>query len=113
VELYLHSPSTPSWLGAQLKHRDNFTFYRLRDGLRSPGAHNATAAGFSRGTSVFPAIVILPPSLPMRAVGLNSWRVISSALIWDFTSTPALGRTHTRVMLIVTESNVFCGYLSD
>jgi len=27
VELYLHSPNTPSWRGAQLKHRDNFTFY--------------------------------------------------------------------------------------
>jgi hypothetical protein len=27
VELCLHSPSTPSWRGAQLKHRDNFTFY--------------------------------------------------------------------------------------
>jgi hypothetical protein len=26
VELYLHSPSTPSWRGAQLKHSDNFTF---------------------------------------------------------------------------------------
>jgi hypothetical protein len=26
VELYLHSPSTPPWRGAQLKHRDNFTF---------------------------------------------------------------------------------------
>jgi hypothetical protein len=26
VELYLHSPSTPSWRGVQLKHRDNFTF---------------------------------------------------------------------------------------
>jgi hypothetical protein len=26
VELYLHSPSTPSCCGAQLKHRDNFTF---------------------------------------------------------------------------------------
>jgi hypothetical protein len=26
VELYLHSPYTPSWRGAQLKHRDNFTF---------------------------------------------------------------------------------------
>jgi hypothetical protein len=26
VELYLHSPSAPSWRGAQLKHRDNFTF---------------------------------------------------------------------------------------
>jgi hypothetical protein len=27
VERYLHSPNTPSWLGAQLKkHRDNFTF---------------------------------------------------------------------------------------
>jgi hypothetical protein len=27
VELYLHSPNTPSWRGVQLKHRDNFTFY--------------------------------------------------------------------------------------
>jgi hypothetical protein len=26
VELYIHSPDTPSWRGAQLKHRDNFTF---------------------------------------------------------------------------------------
>jgi hypothetical protein len=26
VELYLHSLDTPSWDGAQLKHRDNFTF---------------------------------------------------------------------------------------
>jgi hypothetical protein len=26
VELYLYSPNTPSWYGAQLKHRDNFTF---------------------------------------------------------------------------------------
>jgi hypothetical protein len=28
VELYLHSPNTPSWLGSQLKekHRDKFTF---------------------------------------------------------------------------------------
>jgi hypothetical protein len=25
--LYLHSPNSPSWRGAQLKHRDNFTFY--------------------------------------------------------------------------------------
>jgi len=27
VELYLHSPNTSSWRGAQLKHRDNFTFF--------------------------------------------------------------------------------------
>jgi hypothetical protein len=26
VEIYLHSPNTPSWRGAQLKHRDSFTF---------------------------------------------------------------------------------------
>jgi hypothetical protein len=26
VELYFHFPNTPSWRGAQLKHRDNFTF---------------------------------------------------------------------------------------
>jgi len=29
VELYLHSSNTPSWRGAQLKLRDNFTFYLL------------------------------------------------------------------------------------
>jgi hypothetical protein len=27
VELYLHSTNKPSWRGAQLKHRDKFTFY--------------------------------------------------------------------------------------
>jgi hypothetical protein len=27
VELYLHSPSVPSWHGAQLKHRQNFWVY--------------------------------------------------------------------------------------
>jgi hypothetical protein len=26
VELYFHSPNTPSWRGAQGEHRDNFTF---------------------------------------------------------------------------------------
>jgi hypothetical protein len=26
VELYIYSLNTPSWRGAQLKHRDNFTF---------------------------------------------------------------------------------------
>jgi len=27
VELYLHSTNMPSWRGAQLQHRDNFTFF--------------------------------------------------------------------------------------
>jgi len=27
VEIHFHSPSTPSWRSAQLKHGDNFTFY--------------------------------------------------------------------------------------
>jgi hypothetical protein len=26
VELYVHYPNTPSWRGAQLQHKDNFTF---------------------------------------------------------------------------------------
>jgi hypothetical protein len=30
VELYIHSPSTPSWRCAELKHRDNFTFTSSR-----------------------------------------------------------------------------------
>jgi hypothetical protein len=29
MELYLHSPNTPSWSGAQSKHKDNFTFTLL------------------------------------------------------------------------------------
>jgi len=29
VKLYLHCPNTPSWRGAQLKHRVYFTFYHL------------------------------------------------------------------------------------
>jgi len=29
IDLYLHSSNTPSWRGAQLKHRDNFTFALL------------------------------------------------------------------------------------
>jgi hypothetical protein len=27
VELYIHSPNTPSWHGAKLKHRDNLPYY--------------------------------------------------------------------------------------
>jgi hypothetical protein len=30
VDLYFHSPNTSSWRDAQLKHRDNFTFYMYR-----------------------------------------------------------------------------------
>jgi hypothetical protein len=30
VELYFHSPNMPSWGGAQLKHRDNFTLIFIR-----------------------------------------------------------------------------------
>jgi len=29
----LHSPNTPSCCGAQLKHRDNFTFYLVRESI--------------------------------------------------------------------------------
>jgi hypothetical protein len=42
VELYLHSPNTLSWRGAQLKHRDNFTFiftftenYKRNSGMKT------------------------------------------------------------------------------
>jgi hypothetical protein len=37
VELYLHSLNTPSWRGAQLKHRDSFTFCSILI-LRGPFA---------------------------------------------------------------------------
>jgi hypothetical protein len=34
VELYLHSPYTPPWRGAQGEHRDNFTFYLISLSVR-------------------------------------------------------------------------------
>jgi hypothetical protein len=52
VELYLHSPNTPSWRGARLNHRDNFTFYLFTltgKQLVRPLEHGAIlATGFSR-----------------------------------------------------------------
>jgi hypothetical protein len=42
VELYLHSPNTPSWRGAQGEHRDNFTFTFIINHTDSPmnGMHD-------------------------------------------------------------------------
>jgi len=39
VEPYLHSPSTPSWRRAQLKHRDIFYFYLLSMRAACPVRH--------------------------------------------------------------------------
>jgi hypothetical protein len=36
VELYLHSPNTNSWRGAQLKHGDNFTLNRCHVNIIHP-----------------------------------------------------------------------------
>jgi hypothetical protein len=38
-------PNTPSWCGAQLKHRDNFKFYRVHTGYV---AHPALSPGVKR-----------------------------------------------------------------
>jgi hypothetical protein len=38
VELYLHSPNTPLWRGAQLKHRDNFILTHWIGGSVGPRA---------------------------------------------------------------------------
>jgi hypothetical protein len=38
MELYLYSPNTPSWRGAELKHRDNFAF-TLPDITVTPVSH--------------------------------------------------------------------------
>jgi hypothetical protein len=40
VELYLHSPNTPSWRGAKLKkHRNNFTFLTFIENKAARVAH--------------------------------------------------------------------------
>jgi hypothetical protein len=35
VELYLHSPNTPSWRGAELKHRETLPFTAAGGGVSS------------------------------------------------------------------------------
>jgi hypothetical protein len=47
MELYLHSPDTPSWRGDQLKHRDNFTFnfyFNITLPLEANARHKETRA---------------------------------------------------------------------
>jgi hypothetical protein len=54
VELYLHSPNTPSWRGAQLKHRDNFTLlsyvFKMTGLLRQLHATSGLEIVFSKQT---------------------------------------------------------------
>jgi hypothetical protein len=59
VELYIHSPYTPSWSGAQLKkHRDNFSFsfiscaFRIKWNAKCFLAQWSLSSGF--GTTISP-----------------------------------------------------------
>jgi len=48
VELYLHSPYTPSWRCAQLKHRDSFTLSRTFTWCRSTDHSTFSLQGAGR-----------------------------------------------------------------
>jgi uncharacterized membrane protein YqjE len=89
VELYLHSPNTPSWHGAQLKHRDNFTFYLVQADIHkvyfniNMKKSNLIFITFFSGTVglVFSAFGILLSGLIIskykpRARYLAAWNVI-------------------------------------
>jgi hypothetical protein len=50
VELYFHSPNPPSGRGAQLKHRDNFTFsftIRMQDRCHTTDSVSSTSYNFT------------------------------------------------------------------
>jgi hypothetical protein len=50
VEIYLHSFNTPSWRGAQLKYRDNFTFtFILTSSLELSGIQKALDGEYETG----------------------------------------------------------------
>jgi len=100
VELYLHSPSTPSWRGAKLKLRDKFAsiFRQCLSGVRVP----ARGRNFSLHRRVQTRSGSHPPSYPVGTRGFFSLRVKrpsseadnsapSSAEVqnvWNYTSTP-------------------------
>jgi hypothetical protein len=60
VELYLHSPSTPSWRGAKLKHGNNFTFtlFVWSNGQNVTGTTQLHLVPSSRITSVLMTVII-------------------------------------------------------
>jgi hypothetical protein len=45
VDIYLHSPSTPSWRGSDLKHRDNFTIFDYFFRCNRPFLHEVSVLG--------------------------------------------------------------------
>jgi hypothetical protein len=59
VELYLHSPNAPSWRGAQVEHRDNFTLLYLYVTMHS---------SFSLFLFAFALILCTGETLSFRAV---------------------------------------------
>jgi hypothetical protein len=66
VELYLHSPITPPWRGAQLKHRDNFTLLYLK----LPFHHSPNTTS-SSGTFLRHSVLCAPTFAPRLMVTLQ------------------------------------------
>jgi hypothetical protein len=93
VVLYTHFPNTPSWYGAQLKHRDsfifNFTVYELSHisvgvvtGLRTgrPGFCSVQGKGiFLFATASRPALWPTQPPIPWIPVALSLGRSVRRA----------------------------------
>jgi hypothetical protein len=72
VELYFHSPNTPSWRGTQLKHRDNFTFTFT--------SRNSTGGGGWNSTRVAPDFK--SHCFQLYHPVLCVWKVTGSNYIW-------------------------------
>jgi hypothetical protein len=71
VELYSHSPSTPSWRGTQLKHRGNFTFTFMDSVFIVPLQWTLSWARWIQSTGSHPMTSILILYLHLR-IGLRS-----------------------------------------
>jgi hypothetical protein len=92
MKLCFHSPSTPSWRGAQLKHRDNFTFTFFHmyasgvlgfDSRRGLGIFLFTTASRTALVSTQTPIQWAPGCLSLggKAAAVCSWSLTSNAKV--------------------------------
>jgi hypothetical protein len=83
MELYFHSPNTSSWRGAQLNHRDNFTFTLPHSADNGKITYILQLASVEQGTFPKLTVVQLAKKFPNFCGTLRSISVFKRDRHWS------------------------------